>query len=80
MPGDSLQVDKPIVNPLSGTDFLSSTNFQVAQDTTENRHGLKSIFKRDYPPYSYYGRGEQADRPALAEVMHRDQSFFKVNN
>jgi hypothetical protein len=74
----SLQVEKPIINPLSGLDFLSSTNFQVAQDTTGNRQGHKSVFKNDYPHYSHYGRGEQADRPVLAEVMHKDPSFFKV--
>lgn len=73
-----MHVDKPIIEPLSGTDFLSSTNFQVAQDTTETRKGLGSIFKTDYPPYNHYGRDAQADRPVLAEVMHRDQSYFKV--
>ncbi|CAG2235815.1 unnamed protein product [Mytilus edulis] len=74
---DSMHVDKPIIEPLSGTDFLSSTNFQVAQDTTETRKGLGSIFKTDYPPYNHYGRDAQAERPVLAEVMHRDQSYFK---
>lgn len=74
----SLQVEKPIINPLSGLDFLSSTNFQVAQDTTGNRQGHKSVFKNDYPHYNHYGRGDQAERPVLAQVMHKDPSFFKV--
>ena len=67
----------PIVKPMSGTDFLSSTNFEVAQDMSVFDESMCSVFKKDYPPYQHYGRGGEAERPALAEVMTRDERFFK---
>ena len=75
---DSIQA--PIVTPKSGTDLLASTNFQVSQDMSVTKSNMKSIFKKDYPAYNYYGRASEADRPPLAEVMHKDQSFFTERN
>ncbi|KAK3098905.1 hypothetical protein FSP39_024189 [Pinctada imbricata] len=67
----------PIVNQKSGTDFLASTNFKVAQDMSVFDESMCSVFKKDYPPYRHYGRDSEAERPVLAEVMTRDGNFFK---
>lgn len=70
-------ISNPINTPKTGTDFLSSTNFKVAQDMTVLPGSMQSVFKKDYPSYKHYGRDAEAERPALAEVMHRDETYFR---
>ncbi|XP_033749400.1 testis-expressed protein 45-like [Pecten maximus] len=70
-------ITNPIYTPKTGTDFLSSTNFQVAQDMSVTPGSMQSVFKKDYPSYKHYGRDAEAERPALAEVMHRDGTYFR---
>lgn len=73
----SQSVAIPLTNPHTGSDFLASTNFKVAQDMSVLEESMKSVFKKDYPPYQHYGREKESERPKLAEVMTRDDTFFK---
>lgn len=72
----SQAVATPLTNPKTGTDFLASTNFKVAQDMSVLDESMQSIFKRDYPSYPHYGREKESERPKLGEVMTRDDKFF----
>lgn len=62
-------------NPTESTN-LAVSNFKVGQDMRVTNNAMHSIFKQDYPAYDHYGRGPEAERPMLAEVMHRDKNHF----
>ncbi|KAJ8304077.1 hypothetical protein KUTeg_017660 [Tegillarca granosa] len=70
------EVSCTMASNLTESTNLAVSNFKVAQDMRVTNNAMHSIFKQDYPAYDHYGRGPEAERPMLAEVMHRDTNHF----
>lgn len=54
---------------------LGANNFTIGHDNSITKSTLKSVFKKDFPEHSAYGRSEVAKLPRLGDVMHVDEKF-----
>lgn len=61
--------------PKSGIDYLSSSHFTISQDCSVTSPSLKSVFKKDYTPWSVSSRPVPSIPPQPAQVLHKDDRF-----
>lgn len=66
-------ISNKIPAPLTGKEFLTSSHYKIGNDRRLSRSATKrSTFKKDYVAHRFYGRGDPAEPPAPASVMHKD--------
>ena len=68
--------DVLIPAPENRTKFLMSSHFKVAQDNNVGQTCTKSVFKKDYVPWTNWSRQEESIPPKPSEVLHRDARYF----
>nr|XP_054756157.1 testis-expressed protein 45-like [Lytechinus pictus] len=66
-------ISNKIPAPLTGKEFLTASHYRIGNDRRLSRSATKkSTFKKDYVAHRFYGRGDPAEPPAPASVMHKD--------
>ena len=59
-----------------GTEFLAASHFTISQDPHATKPSLKSVFKKDYPPWEIKGKPDGAIPPRPASVLQKDDRYF----